>query len=357
MNSRIKSLKTMNSKIKGSDSKASAPCRIILSGEYFALYGGPAIALAIDKYVNLEVKRIQRRKHEKPKIEIESDLGKGTIYPDGRVKGKKFLKMYAMIFKEMANKTKFNYSYHVKIKVPKVFNGMGLSSALSAAFTRAIFAEQGILMNNDDLYEYTLIGDAVAHGIKPVGIDACTVISGKGIRFVKRFGNETIYRIDSFDFNLPKDTELLVASTYKGRISEKAALTILFAKNYNIHWNPSFALGKDRKRVIKNYLKQEIDILSQLSIDGDPIKLGEALNNNHALLIKGGIVTDVVETVRKIALDNGAFGAKLSGAGGEGALVLIYSDKKKSDGIIRKLRRRGYKCIKIHEATHGVVIS
>ena len=335
-------------------SKISVPCRVIFSGEYFALYGAPALAFAVDRYVTATAEPLTI---DEFRIEIESDLGKGFIYPTGEVKGKEFLNMYIPIFKGIIKDIQLNKSYKIKIDVPDIFRGMGLSSALSAAFTKAIYSEEGKELTDDELYEYVILGDAEAHGIEPIGLDARTVISGKGVRLIREIKPEGITNhINSMKYSLPKDTELLIIDTFKGKRSDKGELTILFSTCYKLNKDPLFTPEEDRKRALKEFMEIEKTLFNQLSYEGNPDVLGEMLNKLQLLLLKCGIVTKEVETVRGIALENGALGAKISGSGGEGALVLVYCRKSKSKGILEALDKNGYKGIRLSPAEHGVLL-
>ena len=338
-------------------SKVTVPCRIIFSGEYFAAYGAPALAFAVDRYVDLEAKPINDK--GLVRAEIKTDLGEGKVYPNGDIEGKEFLKMYAAILKKIKEDIGLSRPYRVKITVPipDVFTGMGLSSALGAAFARAIYAEEGKTIDREKLYEYAFLGDSVAHGIVPVGLSAKTVISGKGVEFERKFNGNIVNVITTMDYSLPRGTDLLIANTYKGKRAEKGALAVIFAKNYKINRNSIFGDEKERKKVIKNYLEIKREITENLNAKGDPDILGELLDKNHALLAKGGIVTEDVEKVRKIASENWALGSKLSGSGGEGALVLIYCKASKSNGIIKALKKGGFEALKLRPAEHGVVLS
>jgi mevalonate kinase len=56
---------------------------------------------------------------------------------------------------------------------------------------------------------------------------------------------------------------------------------------------------------------------------GDESKLGNLLSENHKLLSALGVSHPVVEKMVETCLDNGAFGAKLTGAGMGGAVIAL----------------------------------
>ena len=58
-------------------------------------------------------------------------------------------------------------------------------------------------------------------------------------------------------------------------------------------------------------------------------KLGDLFNQNQIFLEKLGVSTRLLNHLIKIAKDNGAFGAKLSGAGGGDCIIILYPPHKK----------------------------
>ena len=60
--------------------RASAPAKVILFGEHFVVYGGPAILGSIDKRI-----RVSARPIASTKIKINSDIGYFASYPSDRL--------------------------------------------------------------------------------------------------------------------------------------------------------------------------------------------------------------------------------------------------------------------------------
>jgi mevalonate kinase len=63
----------------------------------------------------------------------------------------------------------------------------------------------------------------------------------------------------------------------------------------------------------------------------DPLTLGELMNLNQALLASLLVSTERLETLCAAARDAGAFGAKLTGAGGGGCVVAVAGQR--SDAV------------------------
>ena len=73
---------------------------------------------------------------------------------------------------------------------------------------------------------------------------------------------------------------------------------------------------------------------------GDLVKLGEIFNLNQGLLEALGVSTSLLSEFINNARENGAYGAKLTGAGGGGCFIAI-SPPNKQKNIISALKKIG----------------
>ena len=65
-------------------------------------------------------------------------------------------------------------------------------------------------------------------------------------------------------------------------------------------------------------------------LEGNEVELGDLLTENHKLLTLLGVSHPMIEKLIGRCLDNGALGAKLTGAGRGGAIIaLIPSESRK----------------------------
>ena len=62
---------------------------------------------------------------------------------------------------------------------------------------------------------------------------------------------------------------------------------------------------------------------------GDEKKLGKLMNENHALLQQLGVSHDKIDQMVNICVENGALGAKLTGAGGGGSMIALIPNEDK----------------------------
>ena len=89
--------------------------------------------------------------------------------------------------------------------------------------------------------------------------------------------------------------------------------------------------------------------------EGDESELGNLLTENHKLLSLLGVSHPEIEKLIEISLDNGALGAKLTGAGKGGAVIaLIPQDSSKE--ILAKIDSGSGKWMLVEFDYDGVIL-
>ena len=89
----------------------------------------------------------------------------------------------------------------------------------------------------------------------------------------------------------------------------------------------------------------------------DSEELGSLMLRNHYLLRKIGVSHPKLDQLVDSAMDLGALGAKLTGAGGGGCIVAVCRGPRDREAIAKKLRRIGGFPFNISRDTRGVVSS
>jgi len=333
--------------------KVSAPSKVILIGEHYVVYGAPSLAFAVDRYNHITFEEVDGETRFEG---INPGYGNFAIYPDGRYKnslGRDEMRMYTKIYLRILDKTGMNKAYRGTWSSDGVIKGMGASASFSAAFAYGLYKMNGVEPDEDELFECAQLGDEFAHGGRPSGIDARTVVSGSGIIFRKEFPKQYIF--EKIDVKFPKGTGLLIVDTFKGRRSNTGDLVRQFAERHNINVAPNDMTEDDRRRVYLPYLNIYKKVLNELNINGNPELLGRLFTQNHELLKRAGMSTEDIENVISIAKSSNALGGKLTGAGGEGGAVIIYMHDHDLHNIQSALKDAGYDSFQISPASHGVV--
>ena len=74
---------------------------------------------------------------------------------------------------------------------------------------------------------------------------------------------------------------------------------------------------------------------------GDLYSAGHAMNLAHGVLSGMGLVGQMVEQLTRAARHEGAYGAKMSGSGGEGAVVALVPDIQTGNEVSTRWRELG----------------
>lgn len=330
---------------------AESPTKLIITGEHYVVYGAPAIAMAVDRRHKVELTVMD---DGSDRMDVENVAGNGTVYPD-RVEGPRYLEIYRSVMNCVTDKTGERIGHvHVRVvpdeDVPK---GMGTSAAICAALALTLFRRCDVTPDTETLFDCVQSGETVAHGGRPSGIDARTVIYGGGVIFRKEF-DPVRYTVEKTGIEFPEGTGMLVVDTYKesGKRESTGELVKRFAEKHGL----SSANDPNRYRVVKEYIPVFNGIREELHKKGDPERLGALFDKNHELLALSGVSSDSIEKARTVAKENGALGSKLTGAGGSGGAVIVYAYIDDIVKIKDALEKNGFGTLDVAPARYGARI-
>jgi len=333
---------------------ASAPTKLILCGEHYVVYGARAIAFATSLRNLVELSEASG----KPCLVINSRIGNASIYPDGKFVGAKILRGFGELFLHILRRNKFKPrgGLRAKLILSDAPKGMGNSASLAAALALALYSYFKRKPRFEEIFESAQESERIMHGGIPSGLDARTVIKGGFQIFRKNFSQRKV----SFEFKdarvvFPKNTRAVVVDTYVGgRKSTTGEMVKKFARRCGACGAPEEIGEKERKRITRAYEELFGKVAGELHENGDAKILGELLNENHLMLARAGMGSEGIERARAVCLANGAYGAKLSGAGGRGGAVIALVDARKTNGILRALRKEGLRAF-VAEADYSGV--
>jgi mevalonate kinase len=284
---------------------ASAPGKIILFGEHAVVYGEPALAVPVHALRARAVvsPRISAPsgeiKIEAPDIDFSTSLAE---LPEGDP-------IFAALT-AAAGEDRLAQVPACRIRISSTIppsSGLGSSAAVSAALIRAFSAFLGKRLSDQEVSDLTFRVEKIHHGT-PSGIDNSVVTFQKPVFF--QSGNPIEF------LTIPEPFEILIADS-------------------GVPGNTRLAVEKVRQKHNAdpsscNRIFSEIGDISRHARDlltaGQAYQMGELMDRNQTLLKELGVSSPELDHLVEAALQAGALGAKLSGGGLGGHLILLTND-------------------------------
>ena len=303
---------------------ASAPGKVILTGEHFVVYGEPALVMAINRNVQV---RVQER--QDCSIRVTSTLGfsgtfKGTkfIHENGGNETRKILIPIKVSAQAVLNYLGEDQGLNIEVdsNIP-VAVGLGSSGALAVATVAAVGKLFGVDFTERNIINLSLEAEKIVH-MNPSGIDQ-TISTQGGIICYNR--DEGPSRID-IDLQLP----IVIGNTCIKRNTGQIVDSVRFKRDRFPHLiNPLI-------RVAGGLTVQVIKALKQGYLN----MIGELMDLNHSLLTAIGVSNDILDRFIHVSKQSGALGAKITGAGGGGCIIAL-SNLDKREAIAKAIHEAG----------------
>ena len=283
------------------------PLRIGLLGggtdlpDYYREHGGRVLNCAIDKYIYVIVKQrfdddiyvnYSRKEIVSRVDDLEHELVREAMLMTGVTKGVEITTL---------------------ADIPSAGSGLGSSSAVTVGLLHALFAYQGRQVSAEELAQRACDIEIERCG-KPIGKQDQYIAAFGGIRDI-RFGPGE--EVVAEELGLPADERRALQHQimlfYTG--ITRSANTILAEQNANI------AATRPQLQLLRDLAGFAVDRLRS----GDVDAIGPALRESWEAKRKlaSGVSNGQIDAAVGRALDAGASGAKLTGAGGGGFLLVI----------------------------------
>lgn len=270
--------------------------KAILIGEHFVVHGARGIGMGIPRKTTVVLEKA-------PALSFSFECGDLLKEATRRV------------LEKVAGGTGFDVSVTSEFPVSA---GMGWSASYCVALARAAAAAIGKEISDKETAKAAFEGEKAFHG-NPSGIDNTLAAHGGVMLFRKGKEPESLKVGGNFHF-------VIANSGKKGPTKE------LVDK-----------VSSMRTEKPEEYCAMEeaeewlVDKAIGALVAGDAGALGRAMDNNNELLTRLGLSTPTIDNIRGIALGNGALGAKITGAGGGGCVLILAPDADKAAGIVEKL--------------------
>ena len=298
--------------------------KVILFNEHFVVHGIPGIVSALDSTADAEVKKI-----DEGGIRVK-DERKGS---KGYTEKKKIQQKESIdrMFEAMGLSKNISLDIWLSGNLPS-FSGLGASAASSVAITRAMTQEFEMNLSDERINEIAYEAEKAYAGT-PSGIDNTAATFGGLIWFKKNLegGPNTIERL-----NIREPVEIIIANT--GIVANTKEMVFGVAerkKKYPEKYNPLFKQAEVLVHKARTALEQF-----------DLKRVGELMNESHTLLQGIEVSCKELDYLVKLARDNGAYGAKMTGGGGGGCIVTLTPGKELQEKVASAIEKEGFKVLR-----------
>jgi len=297
--------------------------------------GAPAIAMAINLYAHTSA-----RPAPSGLIDVEATIPLrllGRPASNGsRLNAKRLLEPLRLAARETLDhigEVKSGASLSIDCEIP-IGAGLGSSAATTVSIILAIARSKQARLTKQETFQIAFGPESFLHG-KPSGVDQAATIYGGIIKFTRpdkiiRLSLKTPIRILVCDSGVHRETRKLVGSVVRRSKSKTAT--------FDRHLDNVKEISEKAARAVAK---------------GNMEELGALMNMNHELLREIGVSHPRLEQLTSTARAKGALGAKITGAGGGGCIIVLCRNEKESSSIAKALRRRGGTPYKVSMDIHG----
>jgi len=314
--------------------EVSAPGKLMLFGEHAVVYERPCLVTAVDQRISVGLKK---RDDEKiclnaPDINIKNFLISPKDLKEPQPKEIRFVLAAVKNFFE-----KYKIKSGLEIKTKSQFSkqfGLGSSSAVTVSTIKGLAELFGIQINKKELFglAYKTVLDIQGVGS---GFDVASAAYGGILYFLT--GGKIIEEI--------KVDKLPIIVGYTGIKADTPTLIRMVSNK----------LSQEPRKINKIFDEiEKIVDLAKIEIENQGWeKVGKLMNQNQELLRELGVSSKELENLIRASLKAGAFGAKLSGAGGGDCMIAI-ANKDNFNKINKAIEKAGGKIIKAKIPGQGV---
>jgi len=314
----------------------TAPGKVILFGEHAVVYNQLGIASAIDLHARLTAEeagettvkdgevsfKVDRDELEEIKLEVDGLIAENNHNVLRELSRDKEFCLKHTLSRCISHK---DYKIDIGCEIPESA-GLGSGSA--------VFACIGAIYKNDlaDIQRISNLGDIVAHGGIPSGIDSNVVVYGNYLSFKKSEGMR----------RLKIEAEPSIVIGHSG-VKTSTAKTVGFVRENIDRLMPYIEkIGEVSRKGLTAIQERNLPLL------------GKLMNENQSLLEKMELSHPKLEELIGIAKASGALGAKLSGKGGGGVVIALCKNRAGQAKIKRDFENAGFQAYSASLGVEGI---
>jgi mevalonate kinase len=297
--------------------------KVILFGEHFVVYGLPAIASAIGDRTIAKIEKAKRFElvDRRPATDGYKDEKKGEM--------ERAMKLILDFMKIDAEKTPVKITLSGNLFCA---SGIGASAAMATSIARAFSEYFDLDLDDEQINRVSYEGEKGSAGT-PSGIDNTCATFGGLLWFEKNLQGgenkiELIKTREPVDIvlgntGISQETKLVVEDVRKAKEADPNKYEKIFSAYMKI--------VKEARKVLES---------------GDVKRLGRLMDDNHRLLKEMNLSCNEAEEVIRIAKGNGAAGAKITGTGRGGYVIILTPGKATQDKVAKAIEAKGYRTMK-----------
>ncbi len=300
---------------------ASAPGKLMLFGEHGVVYDRPCIVTTVGRRVQASVSNSNnailsistprlRERHTSYQVAL-SQAGQ-ALQPETS-----FVEAVAT---RLRDRLGLQDGLHIRTDGPALSYGLGSSSAVTVATALALCHHTGQQLSPEELFDicYTSVLDAQGKGS---GFDVAAAI----------YGGTILYQMPGRVTRLKHEPIPLLIGYSGAKVSTRR-----FVDGVE-------GLRERHPGLLDGIFDLIAELVGEAQIaltQADWVRLGELADINQGLLDAMGVSTATLARLIEAARDEGAFGAKLSGAGGGDCMFAIIAEAN-SSGLVEAYNRLG----------------
>ena len=296
--------------------------KAILFNEHFVVYGVPSIVSAIGKYTVAKIEP-----YEKSGTKLEDNRKATPNYKEDKIEQQK----------DSLNKILKKMNIDVSKKGIKITldgnlycaSGIGASAASCVALARALSDHYELNLSDEEINEIAYDGEKGYHGT-PSGIDNTASTFG-GLIWFEKGENQVMDKIA-----IPAPVEIVMGNT--GKVANTST-TVAGVRERKEKDPAKYKEIFDRAENIAYLAKNAF-------INEDYKELGKLMNENHKLLQQIEVSSRELDFLVKLARDQGALGAKLTGGGLGGNIIALTPSKEVQDDVANAIEKEGFQTLK-----------
>ena len=292
--------------------------KTILFGEHFVVYGLPALAAGIAAETTAKLTRVRSFGHTLVDNRPAMPSYKETKADEQKASVENILKHLHI------DTTKMGFQIDLGGDLVCA-SGIGASAASCVAIVRALNDEFNLGLDEEQVNAAAYEGEKGYHGT-PSGLDNTASTYGGLVWFERDLSGGP----PKFEkLKLKKAIHLVIASTGITASTKIVVGAVKIKKDADPEW---------WEKIASQY-NQLVHDGKEALIQLDLPKIGELMNKNHELLQELTVSCEELDKLVKVARENGAIGAKMTGTGRGGNMIALAPDETTAKRIGEALKK------------------